>query len=437
MNMSGVESVNTPGFYYAIAYGLSCILIILNSRRRFNAVKTILMQIIFFLLLSGIMIVSDGIEALFVPLMLLYMFLIFLNIYLNCTYDRKTALYYAIRAFIIGEFTASLEWQIFYYAVAEGLVPLNWSINTIFLLVIHGISFALLFFLEHKIRKVNEQISISIRELLSVCIIGFAIFSVSNLSYVTGGVLFSSQFAMEIFTIRTLVDLGGVAILYAYHMQMGELNMRLEVERLSNMLNMQYSNYEILEKSMESVNQKYHDLKYQIAVLKQEAGAKESMEYLNQMEKEIKAYEAQNNTGNKVLDTILTAKSIYCQNNWIELTSVVDGNVIDFMSDMDISILFGNMLDNAIESVNKLEQKERRLIHLAVAKQKGFVRIRLENCYQEELVFENGLPKTTKKDKKYHGFGLKSIQQIVKKYEGSVTIHAEKGWFELRILIPV
>ncbi len=111
MNMSGVESVNTPGFYYAIAYGLSCILIILNSRRRFNAVKTILMQIIFFLLLSGIMIVSDGIEALFVPLMLLYMFLIFLNIYLNCTYDRKTveALDYVLKPINYFAFSQRIE----------------------------------------------------------------------------------------------------------------------------------------------------------------------------------------------------------------------------------------------------------------------------------------------------------------------------------------
>ena len=200
---------------------------------------------------------------------------------------------------------------------------------------------------------------------------------------------------------------------------------------------MQYSNYEMLEKSISTVNQKYHDLKYQIAYLKQDIGEEERRHYLDQLEQEIKVYEAQNKTGNKVLDTLLTSKKIYCQSNWIELTSVVEGAAIDFLNEMDISTLFGNILDNAIESVMKIERKERRLIHLAVAKQKGFLRIRAENCYEEEPVFENGLPITTKLNKKYHGFGLKSIQSTVKKYEGSFTINAENGWFVLRILIPL
>ena len=84
-----------------------------------------------------------------------------------------------------------------------------------------------------------------------------------------------------------------------------------------------------------------------------------------------------------------------------------------------------------------IEKKERRLIHLAVTKQKNFLRIRMENCYDQELKFEKGMPVTSKSDKKYHGFGLKSIKSTVKKYGGSTTIQAENGWFEIRILIPL
>ena len=80
---------------------------------------------------------------------------------------------------------------------------------------------------------------------------------------------------------------------------------------------------------------------------------------------------------------------------------------------------------------------DQRLIHLAVARQKGFVSIRLENRCTESLHVENGLPRTTKAEKGLHGYGLKSIQATVEKYGGSVTVHADNGWFELRILIPV
>ena len=107
------------------------------------------------------------------------------------------------------------------------------------------------------------------------------------------------------------------------------------------------------------------------------------------------------------------------------------------MDIMDISALFGNALDNAIESVIAIPEKEKRLIHLTISKDKGFVRIRMENCYGGELDFENGLPQTTKKDRNYHGYGLKSMRSTVQKYNGSVRVEAKDGWFELRILIPV
>ena len=65
-----------------------------------------------------------------------------------------------------------------------------------------------------------------------------------------------------------------------------------------------------------------------------------------------------------------------------------------------------------------------------------FVRIRVENCCGDDVVFSDGLP-VTKKDSKYHGYGMKSIRSIVEKYEGSMTVKVQDGWFELRILIPV
>lgn len=189
--------------------------------------------------------------------------------------------------------------------------------------------------------------------------------------------------------------------------------------------------------NIEIVNQKYHDLKHQITLLKAEANSQKSIQYLEEMEQDIRSYEAQNKTGNKVLDAVLTSKSLYCQNNDISLTCVADGTLLDFMAEMDISALFGNVLDNAIESVQKLDDKEKRLIHLSVAEQKSFLRIRVENYTEENISFRNGMPVTTKKDKHLHGFGMKSIQSTVRKYGGSVTTGLRDNWFELRILIPL
>ena len=86
----------------------------------------------------------------------------------------------------------------------------------------------------------------------------------SNLSYLDQNGLFSGRFAMDIFIIRTLVDLSGMAVLYAYHIQVKEMQLRLEKDALRNIMEMQYKNYQLSRESIDVVNQKYHDLKHQI-----------------------------------------------------------------------------------------------------------------------------------------------------------------------------
>lgn len=60
-----------------------------------------------------------------------------------------------------------------------------------------------------------------------------------------------------------------------------------------------------------------------------------------------------------------------------------------------------------------------------------------DNYYAGEIRFENRLPVTTKDDKRYHGFGMKSIELIVHKYGGELTCRAEGGIFRLSILMPL
>lgn len=432
-----VNSINTPGIYYALAYNLACWVIYAVNGRKRPLWVTIIYQLVYFCVLGSIMYFTSDAIVLFVPLTVMYFSSIYLALKFNCGFDRKICLYVTLNAFIIGEFMASTHWMIYYFAVNSFGYPVTLWANILMLVVVHAIQIFIFINIEKKIYRAILGVPITIKEIINAMITAIAIYAISNIYYVAGKALFGGIYASEIFVIRTLVDLGGVAILHAFALQLGEFSTKLEMARLQDMLAMQQASYEMLDKSMEVVNIKYHDLKHQIALLREGIDSATSLEYLDKMEKEIKIYEAQNKTGNKVLDTILTAKSIYCQNHWIEMTVVADGEALGFMEPMDINALFGNMIDNAIESVEKIDHKEKRLIHLAVAQQKGFVRIRMENCYKDKPVIVDGHIQTTKSDTRYHGFGMKSIENTVKKYGGSVTYRAEEGWFEQRILIPV
>ena len=202
------------------------------------------------------------------------------------------------------------------------------------------------------------------------------------------------------------------------------------------MLQNQYAQYKQSKESIELINYKYHDLKHQINILKTQSYTGKSTSYLEKMEREIRVYETQNKTGNQILDAVLTNKAMICQNKEIELKFIIDGEALSFMDDMDVSALFGNMLDNAIESAEKQQEKQKRLIWLYVTREKQFVRIRTENYCDEKIHFKNGMPVTTKKDRRLHGYGMKSIKSTVEKYHGSVVAAQENNWFELKILLP-
>jgi hypothetical protein len=427
-----------PGEFYAIAYTFAVAVLIANLSKRYDNKKTALIVGGFGAFLLVIMKVTHGLYGVIFGLLMLFYFAIMtITVKTACTYDLKTTLYFSVRAFIMGEFIASFGIQVYYYANLYFNLKLSWLSMYVFVIVVYVLTAAVFYLLEKRFAKRNVELKITKKELVSAALIGFTVFVTSNISYVMEALDYAEIVIEQLFTVRTMVNLGGSAILFAYHSQIIELNSRYEVMYLQHMLEMQSNNYEVLKQSVEVVNQKYHDLKYTIALLKDEANSEKSTEYLNKMEKDIKAYEANNKTGNDVLDTILTAKTLYCQNNGIELTCVADGEMLSFIDPMDLAVLFGNILDNAIESVSKITQEERKLIHMAVARQKGFARIRVENCYEEKPQIEGENFITSKSDKKYHGFGVKSIKNIVKKYGGSTTIQAENGWFEIRILIPI
>ena len=434
--MNTAEVLNTPGYYYAIAYALSVFVITCTNERKIGRWKLAVVSCAQFALLLFFMTATDGVrQELFIPSMLLIVVLLLGYIYICNDFSLREAGFYCVKAFINGEFAASLCWQIYYYLrYAKGMhgEALRW----VELILVYAVIFVALTLMELSLKKDLEELHITRRELLVVIIIAASVFAMSNLSYLDQNGLFSGTFVMDIFIIRTLVDLSGIAVLYAYHIQVKEIQIRFEKDTLRNIMEMQYKNYQLSKENIDMVNQKYHDLKHQINLLKTQAYVGKSTSYLEKMEREIRVYETQNKTGNQILDAVLTNKAMICQNKEIELKFIVDGGALSFMEDMDVSALFGNMLDNAIESAEKQREKQKRLIWLYVTKEKQFVRIRTENYCDEKIRFKNGMPVTTKKDRRLHGYGMKSIKSTVEKYHGSVVAAQENNWFELKILLP-
>lgn len=304
------------------------------------------------------------------------------------------------------------------------------------MLVFYGVSFYLLYRQERHRLKNGVALQVFARETVSAVTIAIGSFLISNISYVSSETPLSGKMSAEIFYIRALVDLAGVVMLFALQDRWQDLQVRKELDAIHALLQRQYEQYRISRENMEAVNRKYHDLKHQISVIRLEPDAARREEYLTQLESGIRDLGAIHRTGNDVLDTILSSKQLYCSQNQITMTVMADGAQLAFLEVMDICSIFGNALDNAIESVGKLEEPEQRLIRVAVYLKNGFLVIQVENFCAATPEAVDGEYQTTKADKENHGYGIKSIRYVAQKYDGTVSVRTEDGWFYLKVLIP-
>ena len=343
--------------------------------------------------------------------------------------------YCCARAFLLAEFVASLGWQISAFLQSVGY---GYGILQVFLLIaVYLFCFLLVILLERPALTQDYLSQLTVREVLAASGIALAIFAFSNLSFLYSGLPFTSPHRSDIFSIRTLVDFGGIAVLFAYQSRICDYMAEREVSMMNAILKSQYDQYRNYQDSLELIHLKYHDLKHQIAGLRMESDEEKRKKWIDAMEEEVSAFESLNKTGNQVLDTILAAKIFHCRKNRIQITCVADGKLLDFMHVMDICSIFGNALDNAIEHVLLIPEEEKRLIHLSVSSKRNFVFIKVENyCETEICKNEQNLITTTKTDKQNHGFGLRSICAAVEKYGGTMDFDQNNNWFELKILLP-
>lgn len=222
---------------------------------------------------------------------------------------------------------------------------------------------------------------------------------------------------------------------YVYDVIQKDRELVEEKKNLENLLYIQAKQEKLGKETTDILNLKIHDMKNQLNTIKHLHG-QDRIDSINELEKSVDIYSSIAKTGNEALDIVLTQKGLLCTSKGITLTYIIDGRSFSFMAPVDITSLFGNILDNAIESAEK-EEGEYRLVKIVSDHKKGFLQIQETNFCHRSLTFHNGFPVSDKKDKTLHGFGLKSISYIIEKYHGEVKVTLEENIFRLYLLIPI
>ncbi|HAH62497.1 MAG TPA: ATP-binding protein [Treponema sp.] len=427
-----------PKLYTAFSEWASCFIFILllPQKKLFRTVIIIVSALPAFCFLQyyiGILQIQYWLMGMVLSLIMIYVCLI-----LCCRISYADAGFFWATAFILAEFTASIEWQLYSFFMKRNIIFQQVQIKNICMVFFYTIVYLSVYFIEKKYISLEKRTSYSSKETFSAIILSIAVFLISNISYVYINTPFSSTNLSGIFYIRTLVDFSGLLMLISLQERCRQNQIEKELHAVNTILFRQYELYNQSKENIDAINRKYHDLKHQITIIRAEDNTEKRNLYLKDIETNLKMYESRYKTGNAVLDTILTSKNMYCAQHDINFTCMADGTLLNFMDTMDICTIFGNSLDNAIESAEQLIDRDKRIIKAAVYAQNNFLMITFENYYETPIKLdETGKPATTKQDKEYHGYGLKSIRYTVEKYNGSFTIHTENNWFILRILISL
>lgn len=416
-----------PRLYTALAEWLAVVLYAQSRPPRF-ARKITLAASGMLAVMLGVFLEATGEVpiAWWVPCMGIAVGMQYLYLWITREENWLEAAYDCARSFILAEFAASVEWQLHCTIFPQhgGGEPMALFL----LLLVYSGLFGVMYGLERKRPHPTGHLDVSNTAALVAVVMAATAFAVSNLNFLNGEV------TMSVFYIRTLVDFCGVLILTVEHEQLREGALHKELTAMDSVLHRQYEQYKRSKEGIKLINRRYHELKVQIADIRAERDRAKQDAALARMESGIRQYEAENKTGNPVLDTLLTAKSMECQEQGINMTSVADGQWLGFLSTREICTLVGVPLDNAVESLTAEPDPEKRLLRVAIYAQSGCVMLRFENyCAAPVALGPDGLPVRSA----HGGYDLRGVQAAARQHGGTMTVKWENSWFTVRILLPI
>ena len=172
-----------------------------------------------------------------------------------------------------------------------------------------------------------------------------------------------------------------------------------------------------------------HDYKNYIlcglTLLKEEKITESEKYFTNILDEKLSPEVSYIHTTSSAVNAIINAKLSKCR----KLGITAHYEIVDKMDadDIDLSILFANLFDNAIDACSN--KPEKSLIYLTVGYEKAYLSIVMKNTVEKPVLPHNPDLLTTKKDKTKHGYGLKTVEDIVKKYDGIKKYYEKDNWF--------
>lgn len=204
----------------------------------------------------------------------------------------------------------------------------------------------------------------------------------------------------------------------------------------NDLMTKHYNEVENIYKQMRGWKHDYHNhiqtMKAYLALEKYE----DMNEYLNDLDRDLTNIDTVLKTGNVMVDAILNSKLSLAVSQDININAKATVPENLQVADIDLCVIIGNLMDNAMEAAVKLESHKDRFIRVYIREMKGQLYISITNSTAGEIKKTNKEYISTKLGIS-HGFGLKRVDSIVDKYNGFINRQSEEGVFATEIILPL
>lgn len=257
-------------------------------------------------------------------------------------------------------------------------------------------------------------------------------------------------FIVCVFTFKISVRIDGIYLLFIlvgflafnlfliYMIQQISRSYRYEYELSvsKRQIEMQLAHYKDMNLKYQEAMKIAHDVKKHLATLK---GLKSSDEaraekYSSLVEDKVDELFCKFHCTNEILSIVMSQKITTAEELKTKVNTKVENVLLDFMDDLDITAIFSNLWDNAIEACSKIEIKS-RFINFNMEKVNDFIVLSVENSYEGKVIGKNEKILSTKKN--HNGIGLGIIKSTVEKYNGVFKTKYDKNVFRSEITIPI
>lgn len=238
--------------------------------------------------------------------------------------------------------------------------------------------------------------------------------------------------------IQTFLMIACVFTLYFAYLCFRLKSLQKEKEFTSRQNDLLEKNYQMVQASYEANAKLYHDMRNHFAILQNylaDGKVAEAQNYLEVLSGSKALQNVEHWTGIEAVDYVLSQKISIAEKQQIKVAINVEYPKDCKIEPVDLCTILTNLLDNAIEGAVKSPEYTRRKISITIRRIHQFILIRISNSAIEPPVLRNGRLITTKRNREYHGWGMKSVRSAAEKYNGTVEYSYTDLMFTVSVML--